>query len=90
MYHNGALSFCLGVFCFISNRAAGAAGIRSHLYGHFLQSCIFGPFYLFTVIASQLFVRIPFIRRRRMERGKDVTDTIVERKAAELSARAGE
>jgi len=90
VYHNAKTSFSLGVFCFISNRAEGARDARAHLYGHFLQSCVYGPFYLFTVVLSQLIVRIPPVRRRRLERGKDVKDTFFERNAAYFSMRAGE
>ena len=90
VYHKAKFSVSFGVFCFISDRAEGARNVRSHLYGHFLQSCCFGPFYLFTVVLSQLIVRIPSVRRRRAERGKSVDDTFFERNAAFFSEKAGE
>ena len=89
-YHRIGISFSLGVFAFISNKAPGANKALGHLYGHFLQSCILGPFYLFTVVLSQLVVRIPFIMRRRLERGKTVDDTLAERTAAKLASSFGE
>ena len=90
VYHKAKRSFSLGAFCFISDRAEGARGVRSHLYGHFLQSCLFGPFYFFIVLVPQLVVRIPAVKRRRAERGKGVDDIFAERNAAALATFFGE
>ena len=90
VYHRFSLSFSLGFFAFVSDSAEGAKGVRSHLYGHFLQSCILGPFYLFTVSLCQLIVRIPPLKRHRLERGKTVDDTIAERTAESLRTYFGE
>jgi len=90
VYHRFSFSFSLGFFAFVSHRADGAKGVRSHLYGHFLQSCILGPFFLFTVSLCQLIVRIPPLKRHRLERGKTVDDTIVEKTAETLARRFGE
>lgn len=90
LYHRSSLTFSLGVFAFISNKGEGAGEARSHLYGHFVQSCIAGPFYLFFVTLPQLFVRIPSVRRRRLERGKTPDDTYFERGARRLAASFGE
>lgn len=90
LYHRARFSFSLGVFCFISNKAENAGIVRSHMFGHFLQSCIFGPFYLFVVTLPQLVLRIPMVKRRRLERGKTPEDVLIERKAASLATLAGE
>ena len=90
LYHRSALTFSLGVFAFISNKADGAGEARGHLFGHFVQSCIAGPFYLFFVTLPQLLVRIPALRRRRLERGKTPDDVYFERSARSLSAFFGE
>ena len=88
LYHKFAFTFSLGTFAFISSGAPAIA--RPHLYGHFLQSCVLGPFYLFTVTISQLIVRIPSLKRRRLERGKTTEDCLAETTAAALAARARE
>jgi len=90
VYHRYRISFSLGVFSFISNKADNARFVRSHMFGHFLQSCIFGPIYLFAVVLPQLILRIPSVKRRRLERGKTPDDAIFERKAIALATRAGE
>ena len=88
LYHRFRFTFSLGTFAFISNGAPATA--RSHLYGHFLQSCVLGPFYLFTVTLSQLIVRIPALKLHRLERGKTTEDCLAETTAASLAVRAGE
>lgn len=90
LYHRASLTFSLGVFAFISNKGEGAGEARGHLFGHFVQSCIAGPFYLFFVTLPQLLVRIPALRRRRLERGKTPDDVYFERSARSLSAAFGE
>ena len=90
LYHRFSLTFSLGVFAFISNKGEGAGEARGHLFGHFVQSCIAGPFYLFFVTLPQLLVRIPALRRRRLERGKTPDDVYFERSARRLAASLGE
>ena len=90
LYHRHSLTFSLGVFAFISNKAGGGDATRGHLYGHFIQSCLAGPFYLFLVTLPQLIVRIPSVYRRRLERGKTPDDAYFERSAAALARSFGE
>ena len=89
-YHRFGFTFSVGAFAFISAASHGAGQARSHLYGHYLQSCICGPAYLFLVSIPQLFVRIPPLKRHRLERGKTEHDIFAEKTALSLSARFGE
>ena len=90
VYHPYAFTFSLGTFAFISDRAEGAREVRGRMYGHYLQSLIYGPVFFFVVSLSQLFVRIPSVRRHRAERDLAPEDIFAERQAGGLAARAGE
>ena len=90
IYHPYAFTFSLGTFAFISNRAVGAREVRGRMYGHYLQSLLYGPLFLFVVSLSQLFVRIPSVRLRRAERDLAPEDIFADRQARGLAARAGE
>ena len=90
LYHPFAYTIALGTFAFVSDRASDARHVRGRVYGHFVQSCLFGPLFFFVVSLPQLFVRIPWIRRYRAERGVEPTDLYTDRQAARCAARFGE
>ena len=90
VYHPYSFTFSLGTFAFISEKSEFPRTVTSRVYGFYLLSLSYGPFYLFVVSLSQLFVRIPRIKRYREERGISPTDLFVDRQAACLQARFGE
>ena len=90
IYHPLGLTFSLGTFAFVSNGADDARDARGRMYGHYLQSLIYGPLFLFVVVLPQMIVRIPCIKKHREERGIGPTDLFVRRQARRLRLRAGE
>lgn len=90
VYHPFTFTFSLGTFAFISNRTDTPREARGKMYGHYLQSLLYGPIFFFVVSLSQIFVRIPAIRRHRAERDLSPADIFVDRQAARLQARFGE
>jgi len=90
VYHPYGFTFSLGTFAFVSNRVPHPRTICGRMYGHYLQSLAYGPFFFFVVSLSELFVRIPCVKARRAERDLTPNDTFVERQAARFAAKAGE
>ena len=90
LYHSHSFTFSLGTFAFVSNGTPRPREICGKMFGHYVQSLIYGPFYLFAVTLPQIFVRIPRIKERRAERGIAPTDLYADRQAAVLQARFGE
>lgn len=90
IYHPYSFTFSLGTFAFVSNRVAHPRTIRGRMYGHYLQSLLYGPIFLFVVSLSELFVRIPSIRRYRAERDLSPTDVFADRQALRFAERFGE
>ena len=90
VYHPFSFTFSLGTFAFVSDRAEDPRGVRGRMYGHYVQSLLYGPAFLFVISLSQLFVRIPSVRRRRAERDLAPEDVFAERQARGLAEKAGE
>ena len=90
IYHPYRFTFSLGTFAFISDRVERPREARGKMYGHFLQSLLYGPAFLFVVLTAQLIVRIPSVRLRREERGLVPSDVFADKQAARLAAKAGE
>ena len=90
LYHPFSFTFSVGTFAVVSNGTAVPREICGKMYGHYVQSLLYGPFYLFAVAIPQLIVRIPFIRIHREERGLYPEDLYTDRQAAMLQARFGE
>jgi len=90
IYHPFAFTFSLGTFAFVSDRVEAPREARGKMYGHYLQSLLYGPIFFFVVSLPQLFVRIPAIRRHRAERDLSPSDIFANRQAARLQARFGE
>ena len=90
IYHPYAFTFSLGTFAFVSDRVERPRTIRSRMYGHYLQSLVYGPIYFFVVSLSQLFVRIPAVKSHRAERDLSPSDAFVERQALRFAENAGE
>ena len=90
VYHPFSRTFSLGTFAFVSNGVERPREITGKMYGHYLQSLLYGPVFFFIVSLPQLFVRIPSIKRRRAERGVTPDDLVAERQSARLAARLGE
>lgn len=89
-YHPYSFTFSLGTFAFVSEGAEHPRAVRGRLYGHYVQSLIFGPLFLFVDCLPQLVVRTPIIKRRRAERGVCPEDLFTDRQAARLQANVGE
>ena len=90
VYHPYAFTIALGTFAFVSERVELPRTIAGKSYGFFVQSLLYGPFFLFFVILPQLIVRIPRIAKYRAERGISPTDLFADRQAAYLQSRVGE
>ena len=90
VYHPYGFTFSLGTFAFVSNRVPHPRTIRGRMYGHYLQSLVYGPLFFFVVSATQLFVRIPAVKALRAERDLIPNDVFVDRQAARFAAKAGE
>jgi len=90
IYHPYAFTFSLGTFAFVSNRVAYPRTIRAKMYGHYLQSLLYGPIFLFVVSLSELFVRIPAVRLYRAERDLAPTDVFADRQARRFAEKFGE
>ena len=87
MYHPLGATFSLGTFAFVSDGAEHPRDARGKMYGHYLQSLLYGPLFLFLVILPQLIVRIPPIKTHRAERGLTPNDLFPCRQAARLQSR---
>lgn len=68
VYYKFKTTFCLGAFAFISTKGEGAEKERAHTYGHFIQSLILGPLYIFVIIIPLLVMRSKKATLRRAER----------------------
>ena len=90
LYHPLSFTFSLGTFAFVSDRADRPREARGRMYGHYLQSLLYGPFFLFLVSLSQLIVRFPALRHHREERGLMPEDWYFDRQAVMFAARFGE
>ena len=90
VYHSHSFTFSLGTFAFVSNRVEFPRKATGRMYGFFVQSLLYGPFFFVVVILPQLIVRIPAVKRHRAERGLAPTDLFVDRQAARFQARYGE
>lgn len=90
VYHPYDFTFSLGTFAFVSDRVPYPRTIRGKMYGHYLQSLIYGPIFLFVCVFPALFVRIPSVARRRAERDLTPSDTFPCRQARRLAEKAGE
>ena len=90
LYHPFRYTFSLGTFAFISDRTEDGLRVRGRMYGHFVQSCVCGPYFFFVVTFPQLIVRIPAIRKRRAERGISTSDLFSDKHAVRFAARFGE
>ena len=88
VYHPYSFTFALGTFAFISEKAELPRTVTDKQYGFYLLSCVYGPLYLFVVSLSQLFVRIPRVKKYRAERGVEPTDLFADRQAAYLLSRS--
>lgn len=65
--HNSA---SIGIFIFLSDKIVNPTRVAVHEYGHTIQSCILGPFYLFIIgIPSFIWANFPAFKRNRI-RGK--------------------
>ena len=90
IYHPYGFTFSLGTFAFVSNRVPHPRTIRGRMYGHYLQSLLYGPVFFFVVSCSQLFVRIPAVKARRAERDLAPSDVFADRQALRLAEKSGE
>ena len=90
VYHPYSFTFSLGTFAFVSDGVEKPRTVRGRMYGHYAQSMIFGPLFLFVVTFARLIVRIPLLKTYRAERGKTPQDIYANRQAARLQARFGE
>ena len=90
VYHPFSFTFSLGTFAFVSDGVPHPRTIRGRMFGHFAQSLLYGPLFLFVVPISQLIVRIPLIKSYRAERGRSPESVFADRQAAELQAKFGE
>ena len=90
VYHPFGFTFSLGTFAFISDRVEQPRTIAGKSYGFFVQSLLYGPFFLLLIVLPRIFVRIPCIAEYRAERGILPTDLYTDRQAAYLQMRAGE
>ena len=90
LYHPVGFTLRLGAFAFISNRVAAPEKARGIAYGFYLASCFWGPLFLFVITIPGFIIRIPFIERRRAERGLSRSDFYSERFSAKLAKRFGE
>jgi len=90
VYHPFSFTFSLGTCAFVSDRVESPRTVRGRMYGYYVQSMIYGPFYLLLVSLPQLIVRIPFIARYRAERDLAPSDIYADRQARRLRERFGE
>ena len=90
LYHPYSFTFSLGTFAFVSDGVDRPREARGRMYGHYLQSLLYGPVFLFVVSLSQLIVRIPALRLRRAERDLAPEDQFFDRQAARFASRFGE
>lgn len=90
VYHPYSFTFSLGTFAFVSDRVPHSRTIRAEMYGHYLQSLVYGPLFFFVVSCSQLFVRIPVVKTHRAERGITPSDVFADRQAKRFAERSGE
>ncbi len=90
VYHPYAFTFSLGTFAFVSEGAEHPRTARGRLYGHYVQSLIYGPLFLLVVCLPQLIVRTPLVKRYRAERDIRPEDLFADRQAARLQERVGE
>ena len=89
-YHPYSFTVSLGTFAFVSDGAYRPRAARGRMYGHYVQSLIFGPLFFLIVSLSQLLAKAPLIKRYRAERDRAPEDIFVNRQAARLQARVGE
>lgn len=90
VYHPYGFTFSLGTFAFVSDRVAHSRTIRAEMYGHYLQSLLYGPIFLFVVPLTLLFVLIPAVKAHRAERDLTPSDVFAIRQARRLSEKSGE
>lgn len=90
VYHSFSRTFSLGTFAFVSNGVERPREIVGKMYGHYVQSLLYGPFFFFVVSLPLLFVRIPAVKLRRAERGISPTDLYADRQAKRFAQKAGE
>ena len=56
----------IGMFIFLDDRLRDPRRVLVHEYGHTIQSCILGPFYLFIIgIPSLIWANLPVFQRNR-------------------------
>ena len=89
-YHPYSFTVSLGTFAFVSDGAYRPRAARGRMYGHYVQSLIFGPLFFLIVSLSQLLAKAPLIKRYRAERDRAPEDIFVNRQAARLQVRVGE
>ena len=59
-------SAAIGMFIFLDDRLRDPTRVLVHEFGHTIQSCILGPFYLLVIgIPSLLWANLPMFRRNR-------------------------
>ncbi len=73
----------LGLFIFTPNSQFNGE-VRTHEYGHTIQSMILGPFYLIPGIISLAWANLPYFERRRSKLNLPYTACFVEAGASRL------
>ncbi len=81
-------SVSLGLFIFIASEQKENEKLFLHEYGHFYQSLILGPLYLFVIgVPSFIWGNLPSLRKKRSERNIPYSRFYTERTAESLSER---
>ncbi len=73
----------LGLFIFIGDEPEKNL-VRTHEYGHTIQSLILGPFYLIAGLVSILWAGLPYFEKLRAKKNLPYTACIVESNASRL------
>lgn len=73
----------LGLFIFVGSDP-DVDDVRSHEYGHTVQSLALGPFYIIVCIISVIWANLPYFVNKRLNKNIPYTACFVEKNASRL------
>lgn len=73
----------LGLFIFVGSDP-DMDDVRSHEYGHTIQSLVLGPFYLIVCVISVTWANLPYFVKKRRKKNIPYNSCFVEKNASRL------